>query len=467
MKTTPIYIKNLSLKNIRTFGEVELNFENEDGTLPQWTIILGDNGIGKSTLLQCVAWMKPFLPYMKKETPSDFKPAPIINDEQNETLLSLIRKNPISQKEGTYLKAIFQADKELNTKNKAVNGDICVTNMILKLKPNGELKDVEPSLITKGEKFYNNDAVIYAYSASRTLGKQNIDVLEIEDTIPGFIAENTILYDAHEILHTINYAALGSDSSEKSKYQGYFNKVKEMLISLLPDIQNLKDVEITSPKLVDNRLKQGEFLITTKHGEKIPFEDFSLGYKTVVSWSVDLSWRLFNKYPDSPNPLFEPAIVLIDELDLHLHPIWQTEIINNLSKHFPKVQFIATAHSPLMVQSDINANFAVLKFNADINSVEIINEPIGVDGWRIDQILTSEFFGLKSSRGPEYDKLLTRRRELIAKKTLTPQERKEVEVITEKLSQYPSGDSSEEIEDRKIVRQIIADFKKTGKVIKI
>lgn len=465
MKTIPIYIKKLELKNVRTFGEVSLDFENEDGTLPQWTIILGDNGIGKSTLLHSVAWMKPFLPYKKKETPTDFKPAPIINDEQNETLLSLIRKNPKSLKEGTYLKAVFQADKELNTKNKVPINNMCETGMILTLKSNGELKGVEPSLQTKGEKFYNNDAVIYAYSATRTLGKQNIEVPEIEDTIPGFIMENTVLYDAHEILHTINYAALGSDSKEKIKYHGYFSKVKEMLMSLLPDIENLKDVEITTPKLVDNRLKQGEFLITTKHGEKIPFDDFSLGYKTVVSWSVDLSWRLFNKYPDSPNPLSEPAIVLIDELDLHLHPIWQTQIISNLSEHFPKVQFIATAHSPLMIQSAIDANYAILKFGE--NGVEIINEPISVDGWRVDQILTSDFFGLKSSRGIEYQKLLDRRNELIGKKTLNEKLKKELKEVTDRLSQFPSGDNPKEIADREIISKIISEYKNTGKVIKI
>lgn len=466
MKTIPIYIKKIELKNVRTFGEVSLDFENEDGTLPQWTIILGDNGIGKSTLLHSVAWMKPFLPYKKKETPDDFIPAPIINDEQNETLLSLIRKNPKSQKQGTYLKAIFQAEKELNTKSKVHNSNnICETSMILTLKPNGDLKDVKPNLKTKGEKFYNNDAVIFAYSASRTLGKQNIEVAEIEDTIPSFINENTVLYDAHEILHTINYAALGSDSHEKIKYQDYFSKVKEMLISLLPDIQNLKDVEITSPKLVDNRLKQGEFLITTKHGEKIPFDNFSLGYKTVVSWSVDLSWRLFNKYPDSSNPLSEPAIVLIDELDLHLHPIWQTEIINNLSKHFPKVQFIATAHSPLMIQSAIDANYAILKFTE--NGVEIINEPISVDGWRVDQILTSDFFGLKSSRGIEYQKLLERRGNLINIKTLSSQQKKELKEVTDRLSQFPSGDNPKEIEDREVISKIISEYRNTGKVIKI
>jgi ABC-type cobalamin/Fe3+-siderophores transport system ATPase subunit len=78
MKTAPVYIKNLKLKNIRTFGKVELNFENEDATLSQWRIILGDNSIGKSTLLQCVAWMELLLPYKKEEALIAFVPSPVI-----------------------------------------------------------------------------------------------------------------------------------------------------------------------------------------------------------------------------------------------------------------------------------------------------------------------------------------------------------------------------------------------------
>ncbi len=119
-----------------------------------------------------------------------------------------------------------------------------------------------------------------------------------------------------------------------------------------------------------------------------------------------------------------------------------------------------------MVQSDSNANFAVLQFNKDCESVEVINETIGIDGWMVDQILSSDFFGLKSTRGVEYDELLTRRSLLIGKKSLTTKEKKELEVITEKLAQYPSG-SPEEIEDRQIIRQIISNFKKSGKIIKI
>lgn len=465
MKTTPIYIRNLKLKNIRTFGEVELTFELKDGTLPQWTIILGDNGIGKSTLLHSVAWMSPYLPYKKDQLPDNFVPAPMINDEENELLIRLVRKKAIRYKEASYLNATFQSNKQLGAKNAVEENDVCETSIEIALDANGELDHVEPALTASGDTFYNNEVLIYSYSASRTLGKQNIEVDELANMLPGLINDNTVLYDAQEILHTIQYATLGATELDKEKYQSFFNKVKDMLISLLPDFKNLADVEITTPKLVNNKLKQGEVLITTKHGHKIPFDDFSLGYKTVVSWSVDLSWRLFNKYPNSSSPLSEPAIVLMDEIDLHLHPVWQIEIIRSLSKHFPNVQFIATAHSPLLVQSALDANYAVLQFCED--SVNIINEPTDIDGWSVDQILTSEYFNIESARGAEYKKLLARRSKLIALKNPTVKQKTELKSITDKLAVFPSGESPEAIEERKIIKQIISDYKKTGQVLKV
>ena len=61
--------------------------------------------------------------------------------------------------------------------------------------------------------------------------------------------------------------------------------------------------------------------------------------------------RLFEHYPESPDPLSEPGIVLIDNIDLHLHPSWQRHVMENLTACFPGVQFIATAHSPLIAQA--------------------------------------------------------------------------------------------------------------------
>jgi predicted ATP-binding protein involved in virulence len=70
----------------------------------------------------------------------------------------------------------------------------------------------------------------------------------------------------------------------------------------------------------------------------------------MIAWTVDLASRLFASYPESQNPLAEPAVVLVDEVDLHLHPKWQRELRSHLTERFPGTQFVVTAHSPLVVQ---------------------------------------------------------------------------------------------------------------------
>lgn len=467
----PIYIDSLKMRNLRTFkGDVEVLFAKADGSLSQWTLILGDNGIGKSTLLQSIAWMKPDLQdttgigmSLTKE-----KIEPFINNETNESLERLVRKD-MDSSDFTSIEAKYISGVSLNKAQKRSESSWCSTKMEISLNENRKLEEVTPGFDTTNEEiFLKNEVHIFGYSASRVLGKANIGDAGIEDSLSSFLADNTILYDAEQILHTIHYAALGAPSErEKKRYFNYLNVVKEALVSLLPDFENVKSIEISSPRFINNVLQDAVLAITTKHGDKLPFGDFSLGYKTVMSWVIDLSWRLFNAYPDSKTPLNEAAIVLIDELDLHLHPVWQREIIRNLSLHFPNVQFIATAHSPLMVQAALQENYAVLKFYEEERCVKIINDLKAIDGWRIDQILTSDFFGLKTARGLEYEELFNRRQELLRKKKLGAEDKKEISLLAEKLSNFPIGETEDEIENRRVIAEAIQKIKAKNKVIEI
>ena len=464
MKVVPIYIQKLEVENVKTFEScTTLQLTRPEGDIPQWTLLLGDNGIGKSTLLQLIAWMKPVLPYDADDVPEDFVPAPMINDEENEVLERLVHKTTKRHQTAT-IRAVFVAKQRLG---KGLRPPLitCETKMTIALNSVGKLDkvhpefDTEPSFDKEQENlFYRDEVALYAYSASRQLGKLNLNNQKLADTIPGFIQEKTELYDAEEILHTLNYAALGAKTDkEKEKYSSFTERVKAMLVSLLPDCQDIADIDITPPNPLGGDT-EGGITISTKHGKKIPFGDFSLGYKTVTSWTIDLAWRLFSKHHHrSSNPLEEPAIVLVDEIDLHLHPLWQREIMGNLARHFPNVQFIASAHSPLMVQAAIHSNYAVLKFSEE-EGVRIENEPEGLDGWRVDQILTG-LFGLASARGIKYEELQARRKELLLKSELTTEEKRELDTVTHQLTNLPTGETPNEMKDRQLIADVVQKMK--------
>ena len=182
----------------------------------------------------------------------------------------------------------------------------------------------------------------------------------------------------------------------------------------------------------------------------------SLGYQTLAVWLTDFASKLFIRYPDSPNPQEEPAIVLIDEIDLHLHPSWQRKLIGFLSGIFKNTQFIATAHSPLVVQAagDAGANMVLLKREGDQTIVHQDLED--VRNWRIDQIMTSELFGLETARSLEAEGMLKRRAELLSQPKLTAAEKKELKKLTQALDldNQPVGETPSEKHVHEVLQQL-------------
>ena len=153
---------------------------------------------------------------------------------------------------------------------------------------------------------------------------------------------------------------------------------------------------------------------------------------------------MLEKFPESDAPLEEAAVVIIDEIDLHLHPKWQRGIRKQLTSHFPNTQFICTAHSPLMAQSSEEENIAVLKLDND--EVHIINNQYLNKGWRVDQILTSDLFGITSARSREIEALINERRRILDKQKKTKQDLRKLEELDKELSELPTR---ELIEDEK------------------
>lgn len=427
-----IYFHSLELENVRCFGERQvLKLTDDQGRLPQWTLLLGDNGVGKTTLLQCLAWMRPVPAFSPKESePGEGEPdtiEPFLNDAENAVLNSLLR---VGTEVTLELQATLSIGQALGVAKKTSPR---IKTGIRLVGKNGQLQQRE--LTTNSgppglNKLDPHDLPIFAYGASRRMGVANLDEGELSDPLASLFLTTAELYDAEEILLNFDYLARRGRRGYKQRLQ----KVKEVLAVILPDVTNAEGIQILGPKVPGKPEEPSGVRFETPYGV-VPLTRLSLGYQTTLAWATDLALRLYGHYPDSPNPLAEPAIVLVDEIDLHLHPRWQRQIIEYLTQHFPKIQFIATAHSPLMVQAATNVNLAVLQQQDD--QVVIENQPHFVESWRVDQILTSELFGV-SARSRRIEGLIVERNRLLDKLKRSPKEEARLRELKCELDNLPT-----------------------------
>lgn len=94
-------------------------------------------------------------------------------------------------------------------------------------------------------------------------------------------------------------------------------------------------------------------LILEINGERVPFAYLSDGYRNMLAMAADIAVRCatLNPHLMDDASVATPGVVLIDEIDLHLHPKWQRTVVPDLMRAFPQIQFVATTHSPFVIQS--------------------------------------------------------------------------------------------------------------------
>jgi predicted ATP-binding protein involved in virulence len=138
------------------------------------------------------------------------------------------------------------------------------------------------------------------------------------------------------------------------------------------------------------------------------------------------------------------ALVLVDEIDAHMHPAWQQVLVKRLGQLFPRVQFIATTHSPLIVSNIEPA--AVYHFRREVGGLIRFEQPkVAVQGLRADQILTSPLFGLASTRDSDTHAQLVRYTKLMASDTLSQSEQEELEKLARDLKRTLPSPAEREV----------------------
>jgi predicted ATP-binding protein involved in virulence len=439
----PAYFLSLSLENVRSFGEKQtISFARADGRPAQWTIILGDNGVGKTTVLRSLAMLRQT---NKRDAISTKMPRSRDNSfywEWQRVWWPVRQLNEKTAKISfqAHAGSMVQSAVKTNTVNDAV--EIIGSN-------DSRARDYEDCYTAFIPKILAG-LICYGYGAGRTTGNSTLsETPETADTCASLFDDRADLLNPEEWFLNIDYSSklAGAANTQLADAR---NQVEKMLIDVLPGVTEIKIAAAGTPQKPQISL---QFLL---HGTWVRLRDMSLGYQTLVVWLTDLASKLYIRYPDSPNPLAEPAIVLIDEIDLHLHPKWQRELLSMLGNIFPETQFIATAHSPLVVLAagDEQANVVLLRREGD--ETKVYENPVDVRGWRVDQILTSVFFNLETARSIETEKKMTRQANLLNKEKLSAKERRELDALTLELEGQPMGSVGGEAEEAEILRELLA-----------
>jgi hypothetical protein len=196
-------------------------------------------------------------------------------------------------------------------------------------------------------------------------------------------------------------------------------------LRLLLDI--LRD-ELLPNQITLDRVDSDGLWLKDRNGVQLSWGEMSDGYRAALALLADILRHLINAYGvdglaerGSDGKLFikRSGVVLIDEIDAHLHPEWQREIGFWLKRHFPNIQFLVTTHSPIICQAaDENGLFVLPEPGSDIPPRPLTEDEYRkVIASRPDTILLTPAFGLQNTRSPravegraEYAKLQAKKR---------------------------------------------------------
>lgn len=358
-----VYLSKVTISDFHCFkGENEINFTRTNGRYQQWNVILGNNNTGKTTILRLL---------------SGLSATRIVDNLGTINLVPGMLKHFRSMWDLSLVSQKFEVKSTIQQANN--DSFTILSSKWLYLKE--PTRNITTNGARSGQQGYKllERLKFYGYGTSRKMSDTNIIDNNYEDDLTGLFYDNYELTNAEEWLLQLDYAA----KSGVANAAAILEKLKTVLTSgLLPDV---KSIELKSELDKKTNSVKNYALFDTDYG-KVRLKGLGYGYQSTMAWVVDLAKKLFERYPQLDNPLIGPAIVLVDEIDLHLHPDWQRKIIKHLSGIFPNTQFIVTAHSPLVVQSAEDINLIILEKGE--NGQTHIRQEFGTyQGWTIEEIL--------------------------------------------------------------------------------
>jgi predicted ATP-binding protein involved in virulence len=379
IETLKIYkLKNLRITNFRLFKKLEVEF-NEDVN-----VIIANNGAGKTTLLDAIALgFGSILTHLPNINGIGFS-----NDKRDLRINRNNRKEPYLRIELTSTQNVRwdRTDKRDRSKTTA------------KRVPNGYgLKELETFMDTIiDSENEGNDYImplIMYYGTCRNCFDAPLRKVNFQKEFNRFESLSGALKGASNFSRLFQWF----DAMENLERREIQNR--RDFDYQLPELRNVRD-SITSmlkgfqnPRIKTRPLR---FMIDRVEEDgsitELQIEQLSAGYKAVLAMVMDISARMSEANPHLGNK--SEAIILIDELDLHLHPKWQQTILSDLRRTFSNAQFIVTTHSVHIVSSIKKEKLFILK------DEEVEKAYSNTYGKSIDELLLGSF-EMNSLRYPE------------------------------------------------------------------
>lgn len=408
-----MYVSNVTLKNIRGFADLDFDLKRPDGSYAGWTVFTGDNGSGKSTLLKAIA-----IGLTGKDTARALQPSfhRWIRDgaggEEASIQLDIVRCPDDDElaETGRAPAAQFPAKITLRNGGKEPLLEVATPTG----KPKGKYSTPERtiwSLDARGWFSCGYGPFRRVFGASPEATRQM--VAPATERFVTMFQEAASLAEVDQWLRNLKHKELENKASEREQLA--------LVLRLLRD-------DLMPNQITVDRVDSDGLWLKDRGGVQLAWGEMSDGYRAAAALLADILRHLIGTYgieglteraEDGKIAVKRSGVVLIDEIDAHLHPEWQRVIGFWLKRHFPHIQFFVTSHSPIICQAaDPNGLFVLPEPGSDVRPSPLTKEEYEkVIASRPDTILLTSAFALQNTRSPravegraEYARLQAKKR---------------------------------------------------------